>query len=100
MDGMFRWAHMAIRSSGREAPSRKLKAEREWSSINMAPGWRQDSFAICSLKFCDAQATVSRSGGWQIINAGLQMDQRKLPGMSQNDRLRPSTSNIVAACAG
>jgi hypothetical protein len=27
---------MAIRSSGRDAPSRKLKAEREWSSMNIA----------------------------------------------------------------
>jgi hypothetical protein len=32
MAGMLNRAHVAINSSGKEDPSRKLKAERAWSS--------------------------------------------------------------------
>jgi hypothetical protein len=33
MAGIFRFAQVAIKSSGKDAPSRKLKAERQWSSM-------------------------------------------------------------------
>src|SRR5882724_7451096 len=63
MAGMFRCAHVAIRSSGRVVPSRKLKAEREWSSMNIVPGWREVLFRYLFAYHLPSSGGLSRNHG-------------------------------------
>src|SRR5271155_5515000 len=69
--GIPRFAHAAIRSSGIEAPSRKLKAEREWNSTYIS--------LSCSL--CKRLCHPERSEG------SASCGELQIPRFARDDKL-------------
>src|ERR1019366_5837070 len=55
--GIPRFAHTAINSSGVEVPSRKLNAEREWSS----------TYISCQLPVSSCFYWELTTGNWQLL---------------------------------
>src|SRR5664280_479784 len=72
MAGMSRLAHAPARSSGTQAPSRKLKAERAWSSINaslITAGSVFSALPLRSLRLCVEKSLPDfmGTGVWEVF---------------------------------